>query len=99
MPSIKMTEEEKAAYMMPQPMETPDYPGGMSLYIDEATLAKLGITKLPAPGSVVEIFGRAVVTMAEVETNGDPECMRLQITEMDPPKVVKDDASTLYGDE
>lgn len=101
MQSIKLTDEEKAARTQPVDMVEgmPDYPYGTCICLDETTLKKLGIDKLPAPGSVVEVFFRGVVTRAEVEPDGDVEGMSIQMMEMDPPKVVKSDAETLYGGE
>lgn len=63
----------------------PAYPYGLSLYLDDETLKKLGITTLPDVGSklmlqaVVEVTGNSQRQTQE----GKTVCMDLQITDMD----------------
>lgn len=101
MKSLQLTTEEKAAKSAvdsaPYMPSVPDFPYGTCICLDACSLEKIGITKLPAPGTVVELYVRAVVTGANVEATGEPCNLALQITEMDPPTAIKSDAETLYG--
>ena len=60
--------EKKAAaedYAMPQPVAGGDYPYGLRLSLDDASLKKLGIDGLPKPGDKFRVEGEAHVLSSE----------------------------------
>lgn len=60
--------EKKAAaedYAMPAPVAGGDYPYGLRLSLDDASLKKLGIDGLPKPGDKFRIEGEAHVLASE----------------------------------
>lgn len=84
----------------PKPGDGPRYPYGLCLYLDDETLAKLGITELPAVGSILTISAQATVTsvgMSQQQDGDKEQRAELQITDMElaPPR--KSAATVLYG--
>lgn len=79
-----------------------EYGYGTCIHLDEDQCNALGITTLPAPGQVVMIRARAVVTRTRVENDGEgPENhMSLQITDMELGGAQSEQsaASLLYGE-
>lgn len=79
-----------------------EYGYGTCIHLDEDQCNALGITTLPAPGQVVMIRARAVVTRTMVENDGEgPENhMSLQITDMElgGAQTEKSAATMLYGE-
>lgn len=82
----------------------PRFPYGLSLYLDDDTLKKLGITDLPKVGTqmpatiMVTVTGtsqRATQSGKEGETMRT--CVDLQITDMDITMPSKSAADVLYG--
>ena len=65
--------------------DAPKYPYGLNLDLNDETLKKLGITKLPAVGDAVSITAIAKVTRisAYEEQGGSEQCLGLQITDME----------------
>ena len=65
--------------------DAPKYPWGTSLDLDDDTLTKLGITKLPDVGE--ELALTAVVKVTRISANEDQggtrQCLGLQITSME----------------
>lgn len=87
--------------------DLPAYPYGMSLYLNDETLEKLGITTMPKVGSVLRMVANVTVTGTSVRaTQGEKEageatettdsCVDLQITDMELAGEIKDMAATLY---
>lgn len=82
--------------------ETPMYPYGLRLCLDDDTLEKLGITSLPEVGIEVAIMAKATVVEVEVCQSQDGETHRemdLQITKLDVevPGMDRTAAGILYG--
>lgn len=79
-----------------------EYGYGLCIHLEEDQCEALGITTLPAPGQVVMIRARAVVTRTRVENDGEgPEkYMSLQITDMElgGAQPEQSPATMLYGD-
>lgn len=79
-----------------------EYGYGLCINLEEEQCDALGITTLPAPGQVVMIRARAVVTRTRVENDGEgPENhMSLQITDMElgGAQAEQSPATMLYGD-
>lgn len=107
MPNLKMTKQEaKDEYggsCVPSDSDLPIYPYGLTLYLDDDTLKKLGITDLPKVGSTmlaqitVSVTGtsqRATQSGKEGETMRT--CVDLQITDMDIAPPAQSAASVLY---
>lgn len=46
-------------------VDAPTYPWGLSLHLDEDSLEKLGISKLPEVGGTVIVYARANITSVE----------------------------------
>lgn len=83
--------------------EMPLYPYGTSIYLDDATLKKIGLTGLPKvgtsmPGQVVmKVTGTS--QRAYMDKDGKEEmrtCIDLQITDMEIAPPTKSAAETLY---
>jgi hypothetical protein len=79
----------------------PAYPWGLSIYLDNETLAKLGITQLPDVGSKLTL-----TALVEVSSNSQRQTqegktvnMDLQITDMElaPHQAGPSAATVLYG--
>lgn len=111
MTNLAMTKAEaKAEYSeciagAPADDDLPRYPYGLSIYLDDDTLKKLGITDLPKVGSSMLAQITLTVTgtsQRATQSSKDGEnlttCVDLQITDMDLAKPEKSAASVLYGD-
>lgn len=108
--NMQMDAEEAKEYSgVPTPGDTPKYPWGLCITLDDGSLEKLGVSQLPQPGDVVMITAQAVVTSvsANAQMNGDSEsCVSLQITDMQLGPAQQDSAaksartaSALWGSE
>jgi len=84
--NMEMSKEEAKEYNEgPSPAESPKYPWGLCITLNDESLKKLGLTALPAAGSEVTIVAKAQVSgIRETQTQGgDTEAsMDLQITDM-----------------
>ena len=76
----------------------PKYPYGLSLCLDDETLAKLGITTLPEVGAVMQLVARVeVCSVSQYENQKDSDkSVNLQITDM-ALDTGKSMATKLYG--
>lgn len=101
--NMKLTPEEaKEADGCVAPSDGgPAYPWGLSLYLDDETLAKLGITQLPDVGSRLTLSAIVEVTSnSQRQTQeGKTVNMDLQITDMElsGTRAEPSAASVLYG--
>ena len=83
--------------------DTPKYPYGLEISLDDESLKKLNITALPGVGYTFMITAIAVVTgggMQLVQDGDDEKNLRLQITDMQldaPPSDSSKIAAQLYG--
>lgn len=79
--------------------EAPAYPYGLCLYLDNDTLAKLGIAELPDVGTKLVLSAIVEVTSnTQRQTQeGKNVAMDLQITDMDLEAPGKSAAQRLYG--
>ena len=61
-----------------------DYPYGLSLNLDEETIQKLGMEKMPSPGNDVYIMAKASVESASITKESDKQnrSLRLQIKKL-----------------
>lgn len=78
----------------------PKYPYGLSINLDDETLAKLGITTLPAVGAVMQLTASVEVTStSQYERQDEKEInINLQITAMELGGAPSPSAATvLYG--
>lgn len=83
--------------------DLPKYPYGLSICLDDDALAKLGITDLPAVGSVMQLTALVeVCSVSQYENQtGKDNSLNLQITDMElaagngEPKAL---ANRLYGE-
>lgn len=106
MTNLAMTKEEAKKEYGIEPNDAdnlPKYPYGLSIHLDDDTLAKLGITDLPKVGTsmlaqiTVTVTGtsqRATQSGKEGETMRT--CVDLQITDMDLAPESKPAADVLY---
>ncbi len=89
MADMKLTEEEAKEYTACGPCEPgdgPKYPYGLRLCLNDGSLEKLGITAMPAVGTVMQLtaIARVVSANANEQRDGDVESsIDLQITDMD----------------
>ncbi len=77
--------KEEAAEMTPGKYKGPEYPYGLSITLNEETLAKLGIEELPRVGDEMRVEAMAKVTsvsMRSDKSDEDERCVGLQITEL-----------------
>lgn len=107
MANLALTPEEaKSEYgdscVSPDGAHLPKYPYGLTLYLDDETLKKLGITDLPKVGStipasiVVQVTGTSQRAYQGSKGEEMRTCVDLQITDMEM-KVEKSAADVLYG--
>lgn len=101
--NMKMSAEESKEYSGME-MESPEYPYGLTIDLDDDSLQKLGITSLPKVGSEMMITAKCVVKgVSSNQYQGSDEESRvcLQITDMDVGQTenAQNDnrASKLYG--
>lgn len=99
--SMKMEPKEAKAEMTCE-SNPREYPYGLEIHLNEESLAKLGMTELPAVGSELMVTAKVVVTSAsQYQTQGnDPDMSsNWQITEMEVAPAAKDvdQAAVLYG--
>lgn len=109
MPNLALSPEEaKKEYgdccVSPEGENLPKYPYGLSLYLDDDTLKKLGITDLPKVGTsmpatiTVTVTGTSQrATQSSKEGEQMRTCVDLQITDMDITTPTKSAADVLYG--
>lgn len=82
-----------------------NYPGGLSIWLNEEQCEALGITKALKPGTELTLSAKAIVTSSSesLERDGDDKgndvSINLQITELGATAggVVRDAAQVLYG--
>ncbi len=84
--NMEMSKEEVKEYQEgPSPSEAPKYPWGLCIQLNDDSLKKLGLDKLPSAGTEVALVAKAQVTrVSENQTqSGDSEAsLELQITHM-----------------
>ena len=84
--NMKQSRVEKTAIEGPSEPSKPSYPYGLTLSLDNESLKKLGITKLPDVGSTLMVWARATVeSVSEHESTEDKKPRRnisLQLTDM-----------------
>lgn len=104
MVNLALTAEEakdSSAPVAAKPGDGPKYPYGLCLYLDNATLKKLGVDKLPEVGSVLQIAAKAMVVSVGMnqQHDGDKESRcELQVTDMALSAPVSEvDATALYS--
>lgn len=104
MTSMVLTPDEAKEEMgcsVPSDNDTPRYPYGLSLYLDDETLAKLGITAMPDVGTKLRLVAQVDVTgNSQRQTqDGKDVSMDLQITDMELTAVQAEPsaATVLYG--
>lgn len=88
MVSLKLTAEEAKDSTLccpSDPGDAPAYPYGTELRLDDGTLAKLGMTALPAVGTKFTVTAIAEVVSSHSNENqeGREQSMCLQITDME----------------
>jgi hypothetical protein len=102
MPSLinmEMSKEEAKEYTEPKASEGPKYPWGLCLTLNDDSLKKLGIDKMPSVETEVTIIAKAVVsgTRENQTQGGDSQAsIDLQITDMTL-STESDAASKLYS--
>lgn len=99
--NMKMSKEEAQEETAPTAADAPEYPYGLSISLDEESMAKLGITELPKVGTQMQITAMVTVCgTSQYSTQGgeDEKNLSLQITDMEisgAPRPAT--ASVLYG--
>lgn len=102
MVSMKMSDEERSEYNDTVMSGQPLYPWGLCINLDDDSLKKLGIEKLPELDQVMEMKIKVQVTSvnSRKESNDEDESScSMQITDMEMVESgSKDAAQKLYGD-
>lgn len=85
--SMKLSKAEVKKHNAPMAVgasSAPRYPWGLSLSLDNASLEKLGMTKLPEVGATFELDAKVKVTSVSQNEDGSSSnrSASLQITEM-----------------
>lgn len=85
--SLERTDEEKLdaiATCPPALKDTPDYPWGMRICMDEETIKKLEIGELPEVGDTVDMrcFGKVTSVSSDENEGGERRRIEIQITEV-----------------
>lgn len=83
--NMKMDAEEVKEQTNPTAQDAPKYPWGLCITLNDDTLEKLGIDKLPEVNTEVRIVAKAEVTSVRTwQTQGgeDESTVELQITDM-----------------
>lgn len=104
--NMMMSQEDRDEYQDTVMAKQPLYPYGLCIQLDDETIKKLGITKLPEIDEVIEFCCKAQVVSlhSRKESNDEDESsVCLQITDME---IVQEDESDdpdrmarkLYGD-
>lgn len=103
MKNIAMTPEEAKEYsgMSPAAGDEPKYPYGLNICLNDSTMKKIGMDKLPEVGTTVLIQALAVVSSVRQsqQQDGDKESgVDLQITDLEvtPGEPKKAAADVLY---
>lgn len=97
--SMQMSAEEAKEEAGIEPSR-PRYPYGLCIDLNDETLAKLGITELPAVGAQITVLARATVTRVSAyqdQGNEQERCVGLQITDMELEQAGPSAAEKLYG--
>lgn len=79
--------------------DRPKYPWGLSISLDDSTLAKLGVSALPQVGQRMHLAAVVEVCSTSQHENqaGTDKCVSLQITKLALEGERPDPASALYG--
>lgn len=107
MNSMKLTSAEaKAEVSYDAESDRPEYPYGLTICLDDESLAKLGLKTLPDVGAVMYLEARVkVCSKSQYERqDGSDSNLSLQITDMeltetddDEPKDTRTAAQKVYG--
>lgn len=99
--TLTATEAKEAGCCSPSDDGGPKYPWGLAIYLDDETLAKLGITTPPDVGSKLQLVATVEVTgNSQRQTQeGKDVSVDLQITamELSGARAEPSAASVLYG--
>lgn len=100
--SMQLTSDEAKSQMAccsPSDDKGPKYPYGLTIYLDDETLAKLGITDLPDVGTQMTLTATVEVTSNSQRQTQDGKTvnMDLQITAMELVGDGPSAATVLYG--
>lgn len=83
--NMEMSKKEAKEYTQPEPSDAPKYPWGLCINLNDDSLEKLGLDKLPSVETEVTIIAKAVVSSTrESQTQGGEteRSLELQITDM-----------------
>jgi len=98
---LSAEEAQEQATVSSKPDNSPRYPCGLTLRLDDDSMSKLGMAELPAVGAVLTMRAKVVVTSVGMHQQQDGEaenCSELQITDMELAGAAgPSTASVLYG--
>lgn len=102
MAQVDMTMSSEESKELAETTSDSKYPWGLRITLDDDSLAKLGITQLPAVGTTMTLNATVEVcsTSAYADKEGEPEnSVSLQITamELNGERDTSDAATMLYG--
>lgn len=97
--TLSAAEAKEASCCEPVEGDAPKYPWGLALYLDDETLAKLGIANLPDVGGKMQLMATVEVTgNSQRQTQeGKSVSLDLQITAMELTGTAPSAATVLYG--
>lgn len=100
--NLKLTAQEQKQDALDEAQDTPAYPYGLQLHLDDDTMKKLGIDAMPQVGASIQFTANANVCGARARAEGDggtEASMDLQITDMQihtPPASFEAKARKIY---
>ena len=104
MQSMKLTDTEKkdASTGVISSAPASEYPWGLNIHLDESSLQKLGMKKLPAVGDVMDVSAKIKIVSVgshEVEGQAPNRSVDMQITDMEigGEKTSDEKAKKLFG--
>lgn len=97
--SAEEAKESMLGYASAKLEDAPKYPYGLCIELGKESMAKLGMSSLPAVGSEMMIMAKVKVSSvsSREEQGGAESCVGLQITAMEIQGAEKSAVDKLYG--
>ncbi len=102
MKNMKISKADMEEKSEPQSVDSPQYPYGLKIYLDNDMLEKLGISQLPQVGASLVLSAKCEVCEVgqyDSKDGGKNQTMSIQITDMalEAPAAKESAEKVLYG--